>query len=84
VQNITWLQNLVSNELVNHCVELVHLLEQIDESDFSKFHTLLEEKVLYRTLKDTLKKGSLGFHTWPIEPFTKEMVLFRTIFEFHI
>jgi len=67
--------------------------------------TLLEEKVLYRTLKGSisatyleplkgstlLKKGflwvlcrTLGFHTWSIEPFTKKIVLYRTILEFHI
>jgi len=58
-------------------------------------NTLLEEKVLYRTIKGSISatyleplKGSihskksvpyrtLGCHTWPIEPFTKKMVLYR-------
>jgi len=45
-----------------------------------RFYTLLKKGfiwVLYRTL---------GFHTWPIEPFTKKKkkVLYRTSLEFHI
>jgi len=51
-------------------------------------HTLLEEKVLYRTLKGSISAmyledperfytlwvlyRTLGFHTGPIEPFTKK------------